>query len=91
MNPLAILFNCFSKAAWELQTSCSKAAFMRATGDFLKTPGECIHSFGSSKIAICHSHVSMEQLFYTASSGLGKSLKILKHFARGKIKFINYI
>jgi hypothetical protein len=28
---------------------------------------------------------------YTALRGLGKSVKILNHFARGKIKFINYI
>jgi hypothetical protein len=34
-------------------------------------------------------HVALEQLLPLQQEGLGKYVKILKHFARGKIKLIN--
>jgi hypothetical protein len=42
-------------------------------------------------LAICSSHAALEQLLALQHEGLGKSVKILKHFARGKIKLVNYI
>jgi hypothetical protein len=39
--------------------------------------------------AISSSHAALEQLLVLQQEGLGKSVKILKHFARGKIKLVN--
>jgi hypothetical protein len=52
---------------------------------FLKPPGFP----GGFRKAICNSHAALEQLFTLQQEGLEKSVKILKHFARGKIKLFN--
>jgi hypothetical protein len=65
--------NRFSKAAWELQMA------------FQKPPEECTQMSRSLRKAICSFHAALEQLLALQQEGLGKSMKILKHFARGKI------
>jgi hypothetical protein len=70
--------NRFSVAAWELPMA------------FLKPPEECKQIFRRLfRKAICGSHAALEQLLALLQEGLGKSVKILKHFARGKIKLVN--
>ena len=69
--------NRFSEAAWELQMA------------FLKPPEECTQFPGGFRKAICSSHAALEQLLALQQEGLGKTVKILKHFARGKIKLVN--
>jgi hypothetical protein len=71
--------NRFSEAAWELQMVfliflCLLRSVHRFPGGFRK--------------AICSSHAALEQLLALQQEGLGKSVKILKHFARGKIKLV---
>jgi hypothetical protein len=39
--------------------------------------------------AIYSSHAALEQLLALQQEGLGKSVKILKHFARNKIKLVD--
>jgi hypothetical protein len=39
--------------------------------------------------AICSSHAALEQLLTLQQEGLGKSVKIINHFARGKIELVN--
>jgi hypothetical protein len=49
-----------------------------------------VHRFpGGFRKVICSSHAALEQLLTLQQEGLGKSVKILKHFARGKIKLFN--
>jgi hypothetical protein len=38
--------------------------------------------------AVCSSHAGLEQLLTLQQEGLGKSVKILKHFAKDKIKLV---
>jgi hypothetical protein len=52
----------------------------------------CAHKLpGGFGKAICNSHAALKQLLGLQQEGLGKSVKILKHFARGKIKLVNEI
>jgi predicted kinase len=51
---------------------------------FLKPPEECTQISRRRRKAICCSHVVLEQLLALQQEGLGKSVKMLKHFARGK-------
>jgi hypothetical protein len=44
---------------------------------------------GGFRKAIYSSHAALEQLLALQQEGLGKSVKILKHFARGEIKLVN--
>jgi hypothetical protein len=44
---------------------------------------------GGFRKAICSSHAALEQLLALQQEGLGKSVKILKHFARDDIKLVN--
>ncbi len=49
-----------------------------------------VHRFpGGFRKTICSSHAALEQPLALQQEGLGKSMKILKHFARGKIKLVN--
>jgi hypothetical protein len=49
-----------------------------------------VHRFpGGSRKAICSSHAALEQLLALQQEGLGKSVKIVQHFVRGKIKLVN--
>jgi hypothetical protein len=56
---------------------------------FRKPPEECTQIFRRLRKAICGSHAALEQQLSLQQEGLGKSVKILKHFARGKIKLVN--
>ncbi len=69
--------NRFSEAAWELQMA------------FLKPPEKCTQISGGFRKAIWGSFAALEQLLALQQEGLGKSVKILKHFARGKMKLVN--
>ncbi len=69
--------NRFSETAWELQKA------------FPKPPEKCTQISRRLKKAICSSHVALEQLLALEQEVLGKSVKLLKHFARGKIKLVN--
>jgi hypothetical protein len=65
---------------------------MGATDGFSKASCEVytdFHFSGGFRKAICSSHAALEQLLALQQEGLGKSVKILKHFARGKIKPVN--
>jgi hypothetical protein len=61
---------------------------MEATNRF---SGNCVHSSGGFRKAICCSLAALEQLLALQQEGLGKSVKILKHFARGKLKLVYQI
>jgi hypothetical protein len=69
--------NRFSEAAWELQMA------------FLKPPVECTQISRRLRKATCSPLAAFEQLLALQQEGLEKSVKILKHFARGKIKLVN--
>ncbi len=56
---------------------------------FLKPPEECTQFPGGFRKTICSSHAALEQQLAQQQEGLGKSVNILKHFARGKIKLVN--
>jgi hypothetical protein len=84
------VFNCFSKAEWELKIGFLKlhASYRQLLKNLLRS----VHRFlGGFRKAICSSHRTLEQLFELKQEGLGKSVKILKHFERGKIKLVNWI
>jgi hypothetical protein len=71
--------NRFSEAAREIQMAFLKPPLLRI-----------VHRFpGGFRKAICIFHAALEQLLALQQEGLGKSVKILKHFARGKIKLVN--
>jgi hypothetical protein len=58
---------------------------MGATNRFSEAAWELQMSFSKRRRkAICCSHVVLEQLLALQQEGLGKSVKMLKHFARGK-------
>jgi ascorbate-specific PTS system EIIC-type component UlaA len=62
-----------------------------ATGGFSNASrGVYTDSRGGFRKAICSSHVAfLEQLLALQQESLGKSVKILSHFARGEIKLVN--
>jgi hypothetical protein len=66
-------YNRFSEAVWELQMA------------FLKPPEEHTQISGGLRKVIGSFHAALKQLLALQQEGLGKSVKILKHFARGKI------
>jgi hypothetical protein len=84
------VFNRFFKAEWELQTG-----FLKLHGSYrwlLESLLRSVHRFpGGFRKAICSFHAALEQLLALQQDGLGKSVKILKHFARSKIKIFKYI
>jgi hypothetical protein len=84
------VFNCFSKAEWELQTGLLK---LQGNSRLLfNSLLRSVHKFpGGFRKAICRSHAALEQLLALQQKGLGKSVKILKGFERGKIKLVKYI
>ncbi len=61
LNSLALVFNCCSKAAWELPIA------------FLEPPKKSVLRGGVRK-AICSSFASLEQLFFFAPMQLWKQL-----------------
>jgi hypothetical protein len=63
---------------------------MRATDGFSKASCGVYTDFQEAvEKQFCSSHAGLEQLLALQQEGLGKSVKILKHFARGKIKLVN--
>jgi hypothetical protein len=84
------VFNGVSKAKWELQTGFLKphGSYIRLFKHLLRS----VHRFpGGFRKAICSSHAALEQLLAPQKEGLGKSVKILKKFSRGKLKLVNYL
>ncbi len=77
------MFNCFSKAEWGYKRIFEAAWELQMA--FLKPPEKCTQISRGFRKAICSSHAALEQLLALQQEGLGKSVKILKHFARGKI------
>jgi hypothetical protein len=82
------VFNCFSKAKWELQKG-----FLKPHGSYrwlFQSLLRSVHRFpGGFKKSICSSPAALDQLLTLQQEGLGKPVEILKHFARGKIKLVN--
>jgi hypothetical protein len=82
------VFDCFSKAKWELQTG-----FLKPHGSYrwlFQSLLRSVHTFpGGFRKAICSSHAALDQLLTLPQEGLEKSVEIFKHFARGKIKLVN--
>jgi hypothetical protein len=54
-------------------------------------PPEKFTQIAQRQNAICIFYAALEQLLAPQQEDLGKFVKILKHFARSKIKFINSI
>ncbi len=81
------MFNCFSKAEWELQTG-----FLKPYGSYrwlLKPPEQSIQFPRGFRKAICSSHAALEQLLALQQEGLGNVCENSKAFCRDKIKLVN--
>jgi hypothetical protein len=80
------VFNCFSKAERELQTGFLKP---HGSSDGFSKATSGVYTDSQEAKAIRSSHAALEQPLTLQQEGLGKSVKIVKHFARCEIKLVN--